>query len=69
MGKPRQTGAPVSSARLLNDAGSHSCGDFGRPVIRVAIDNDDLSDEIGGQIGEHTANRLRFIVSGDDDRH
>jgi len=38
------------SAGQNDKAGPHSCGDFGRPVIRVAVNNDDLRREVGRDI-------------------
>src|SRR6059036_1298930 len=67
--KPCQTSAPVSSARLLDDLCPHLSGEIGRSVSRIAVDNDDLRDEIGRQISKHTANGLRFVMGGNDDRY
>ncbi len=44
-------------------------GEIRRSVRRIAVDNDDLRDEIGRQVGKHTANGLRFVVGRNDDRH
>ena len=51
------TSAPIFRARS------------GVPSSRTAVDNDDLRDEIGGQIGKHTANGLRFVMGRNDDRY
>src|SRR5207253_6533649 len=67
--KPCQASAPVASARLLDDLCSHLSGEIGRSVSRIAVDNDDFRDEIGRQIGKHTANGLRFVMGRNDDRY
>src|SRR3989442_4009699 len=67
--KPCQTSAPISSARLLDDLCPHLPGQTGRSVSRIAVDNDDLHDEIGRQIGKHAANGLRFVMGRNDDRY
>src|SRR5437660_464540 len=67
--KPCQTSAPVSSARLLDDLCPRLSGEIGRSVSRIAVDNDDLRDEIGRQIGKHPANGLRFVMGRNDDRY
>jgi len=67
-----QTGkarSPIAAARFVNDAGSHSRGDLRRPVIRIAVNNDDLRREVGRQIRQDALNRLRFIMGRDDDGH
>src|SRR5207248_3133769 len=61
--------SPVSAARFLNDASSHLGRDLGRSIRRIAVNNDDFSDEIGRNIGEYTSNRLRFVMGRDDDGH
>src|SRR5579864_4863378 len=53
-----QTGATVSAARFLNYARSHSCGDLGRSVTRVAINDDDLGREIRWEIRQDGPNRF-----------
>src|SRR5258708_1992485 len=45
-GQPRKARPPVSAAWFPNDASSHPCGNFGCSVIRVAVNNDHLRDEI-----------------------
>src|SRR5881392_3817005 len=67
--KPCQTSAPVSPAGFLDDLCPHLSGEIGRSVSRIAVDNDDLRDEIGRQISKHTANGLRFVMGGNDDRY
>jgi len=67
--KPCQASAPVSSARFLDDLCPHLSREIGRSVSRIAVDNDDLGDEIGRQIGKHMANGLRFVMSRNDDRY
>src|SRR5205814_1660625 len=66
-GQTREARSPLAAAAVLKDAGFHSCGDLGRPVIRVAVDNDDLRREIGREICQNALNRLRFIMGRDDD--
>src|SRR5439155_3932099 len=67
--KPCQASAPVASARLLDDLCSHLSGEIGRSVSRIAVDHDDFRDEIGRQIGKHTANGLRFVIGWNDHRY
>src|SRR5215469_18596156 len=54
----RQTSASISAARFFNNARPHPSGDVGCSIRRVAVDNDDLDDEIRMQIREHAANSL-----------
>src|SRR5262245_7237103 len=68
-GQPRQARLSISATRFLKDARPHSRGDFGCSVIRVAVNNDYLCDQIGRKICKNAGDRLRFIVGGNDDRH
>src|SRR5215467_8129636 len=48
--KSRQTSAPISSSRLLDDVRSHPSSDLRCLVTRVAVNNDGLCDQIGREI-------------------
>ena len=64
-----QAGASVSAPWFADDLRAPTLSDLWRSVTRIAVDNDDLCDQIGRQIGEHAANRLRFVMSRNDDGH
>src|SRR5262249_22208063 len=67
--QPRQTSAPISSPWFLDDSCPHSLGEMGSSVRGIAVDNDDLRDDIARQIAKHTADGLRFVMCGNDDRY
>lgn len=68
MRKSRQASASVPPARLLNNLRPHFLGEVWRTITRIAVDNDDLGDEIGREIGKHAANGLRFVMRRNNDR-
>src|SRR5262249_14540590 len=39
------------------------------PISRIAVNNNDLGDQIAGQVGEHAAYSLRFVMGRDYDRY
>src|ERR1700719_1928020 len=57
-GQPRQARPSISAAWFLNDAGTHSCRDFGCSVIRSAVNNDYLCDEIRREVCQNASDRL-----------
>src|SRR5262245_38837574 len=63
-----QTGAAITPTRFLDNLCSHLSSHFGCAICRIAVDDDDLGDAIERQIAKHTADRLRFVMSRDDDR-
>src|ERR1700746_1932676 len=60
--KARQTCAPVSPAWFSQNASAFARSDRGSSIGRVAVYNEDLGDQIGRQVVDHTADGLRFIV-------
>src|ERR1700739_2253987 len=66
MRESRQTGPPILTARVLNNTGSNICSNFRRPVIRVAVNNNDLCGQVGRQISQNTPNRVCLIMGGND---
>jgi hypothetical protein len=53
----------------MDDTGSHPLGDLGRPVSRIAIDDQDLRNEIKREIVQNPADGLRFVARRNDDGH
>ena len=66
-GEARQTCAPISTARFAEDACPRRFRNLGRPVSGVAVNHQNIGDDICGEIGENTSDSLRLIVCGDDD--
>ena len=50
-GQTREARPSIAPARFLNNPSTHSRSDLGRPIIRIAVDNDDLRRQIGRKIG------------------
>jgi len=68
-GHTRQAGLPIAAARFVNNAGTQACGDLRRPIIRIAVNDDDFRREVRREIRQNERNRLRFVMSRDDDGH
>src|SRR5207249_11100812 len=63
-GEPGQASLAITAARFGHDSGAHTCSNLRCPVYRVIVNDDDLSDEIGGQITYDTGDCPSRVARG-----
>src|ERR1700722_19756682 len=58
----RQTSLPVSAARFGDDSRTRTRGDLSCSIRGIVIDDDNLGDEIGGNVSDDTSDCLGLVA-------
>src|SRR5262252_8461217 len=65
----RQTGASVASAALTHDPDRKPARDESRVIGRAVVHDDDLRDQMPGNVAHHERQGVALVEDRDDDGH